>query len=455
MLSRLCSRVAPNASIRKRFARGSIWVLGGTLASQGSRLIAFMLAARLLGKEVFGELGMLQSTVGMAGVFAGLGIGLTATKHVAQYRKIDPSRAGRIVGLSSLIGVLSGFAFFLLVRIFAPRICSEVLNAPHLAPELEVAALLVWLNTFLGAQTGSLAGLEAFRSIAIASFSQGILVLPAIVVGVQVAGLYGAVVGLVIAVAVGCAVTQFLLLRECRAAGIDVSFRCSRSEGRLLASFSLPTLISGAMNIPVQWLAMTILVRQPGGYAEMGAFGAANQWRLLIIFLPVILERSVLPILTDLRARGDLVSYRRTMYSHLLLSSGLAALLAVPLAAGAPLIMGLYGEEFRSSWPALPLLAGAAVVASASIAVATVMVSRGAMWLALLANCFWATALIISASLLTPAYGAIGLGMAFLIAYAGQSSFHFIYCLWVDRSLRRARKAAPVPALIGDTGRSI
>ncbi len=448
LLATLWLHVAPNASIRKRFARGSLWALLGTLASQGSRLVAFIIAARFLGKEVFGELGMLHNTVGMVGVFAGLGIGLTATKHVAQYRHTDPDRAGRIVGLSGLVAAASGLAFYVLLRIFASQICTEILNASHLTAELEVAAWLVLLNTVLGVQTGVLAGIESFQSVAAASLVQGIVVLPAILVGASMGGLHGAVVGLVIAVGAGCVAAQLLISGELKKAGIRVSFSFSRQEGRVLVGFSLPTLLCGLVNFPVQWVAMTILVTQPNGYSEMGAFAAANQWRLLIIFVPTILERSILPILTDLGSRGDLASYRKTIYSHLLLSAGSASLLALPLAATAPLIMSLYGEGFRSSWAVLPLLAGAGVVASASVAVATVMVSRGAMWLGLLVNAVWAVSMVVSASLLAPAYGALGLGLSYLIAYAVQSLGHLTYVVQVVRSLRRQRQqSAPKPAL--------
>ncbi|MCP5111358.1 MAG: hypothetical protein GY953_11045, partial [bacterium] len=161
---------------------------------------------------------------------------------------------------------------------------------------------------------------------------------------------------------------------------------------------------------------------------------------------PAILERSVLPILTDLGSRGDFTSYRKTIYTHLLLSAGSASLLALPLAVTAPLIMSLYGEGFRSSWAVLPLLTGAGVIASASVAVATVMVSRGSMWLGLLVNCVWAVAMVGSASLLTPAYGAVGLGLSYLIAYAVQSLGHLTYFVQVVRSLRRQRQQpAPKP----------
>ena len=62
-------------SLRGRFARGVAWSLIGALMSQGSNLAASVLIARLMGRARFGEYGMIQSTVGMFGIFAGLGLG--------------------------------------------------------------------------------------------------------------------------------------------------------------------------------------------------------------------------------------------------------------------------------------------------------------------------------------------------------------------------------------------
>ena len=82
--------------------------MAGAVISRGLMLAATVLVARMLGKTVYGELGMIQSTVGMFGVFAGFGLGLTATKHVAEFRQSDPDRAGRIINLSCLVAVFTG-----------------------------------------------------------------------------------------------------------------------------------------------------------------------------------------------------------------------------------------------------------------------------------------------------------------------------------------------------------
>jgi O-antigen/teichoic acid export membrane protein len=68
---------------RKRLASGAIW---GGVAAGGSRVVtvaASFFLARILGQVGFGEYGMVNSTAGMISSLAGMGIGLTVTKHVA------------------------------------------------------------------------------------------------------------------------------------------------------------------------------------------------------------------------------------------------------------------------------------------------------------------------------------------------------------------------------------
>src|SRR5208282_6029974 len=92
---------APAGSLRARFALGVFWSLAGAVVSRGFLLAASVVCARFLGREGFGALGMIQSTAGMFGIFAGLGLGLTATKYVSEFRRQDPVRAGRILALSA------------------------------------------------------------------------------------------------------------------------------------------------------------------------------------------------------------------------------------------------------------------------------------------------------------------------------------------------------------------
>ena len=144
-----------SSDVGYRLAKGAFWSMAGAVISRGLMLCASIFVARILGKNGFGELGMIQSTVGMFGVFAGFGLGLTATKHVAEFRQSAPDRAGRIIALSALVAVASGGLMALSLFIFAPWLAEHTINAPHLADVLRIGALILFITALICAQTGA------------------------------------------------------------------------------------------------------------------------------------------------------------------------------------------------------------------------------------------------------------------------------------------------------------
>ena len=72
---------------------GAFWSVAGALISRGFLAGGFAGVRVVPGQEGFGALGMIQSTAGMLGVLAGLGLGITATKYVSELRRLDPLRA--------------------------------------------------------------------------------------------------------------------------------------------------------------------------------------------------------------------------------------------------------------------------------------------------------------------------------------------------------------------------
>lgn len=419
-------RLAANP-VRARFARGAVWCVAEAALSQGLRLAAFALAARVLGTEGFGELSMIQNTVGMAGIFAGAGLGVTATRHIAASRQSDPDRAGRILSLCTLLGLFSGGAAAAALWFSADWLAHAALHGPGLAWPLRIASALIWAMTLLGVETGALAGLEAFRTLAFTSLAGGLLTLALVVAGAARGGVAGAVAGLALATLGAVAVARAALHVECGKRGVPLWRRPGRGDAGVLFGFSLPALLSSSMNVPFLWLAATILVRRPGGYFEMGLFSAANQWRLLIAFLPGVLERSALPVLSSLASAGDWSRFRSLLWTHVAAAAGGAACLALPVSLAAPWVMGLYGEGFRQGWPLVGLLAGAAVLAAANSAVGTAMVSRSRVWRAALYNAIWGVTLLAAALLWIPPFGARGLAAALVAAYLVQTALQAAY----------------------------
>ena len=126
--------------------------------SRGLNLLSSIIVARFLGKVGFGELGMLQSTIGMFGVFAGLGLGMTATKYVAEFKDKDKSKTGRIIALSSQVAFVTGGITTLVLIVIAPWLSINTLSTPHLANPLRIASGLIFFGAIKGMQTGVLAG---------------------------------------------------------------------------------------------------------------------------------------------------------------------------------------------------------------------------------------------------------------------------------------------------------
>ncbi|TKJ32800.1 MAG: polysaccharide biosynthesis protein [Planctomycetes bacterium B3_Pla] len=418
------------SEIGYRLVKGTFWSMAGAVISRGLMLCATVLVARMLGKSGFGELGMIRSTVGMFGVFAGFGLGLTATKHVAEFRQSDPERAGRIISLSWLVAMATGGVMALGLLIFAPWLAEHTINAPHLSGVLRVGALILFINALNGAQTGALSGFEAFKTIAYVNLFVGLLSFPILVGGAYFGGLSGAVWALAINLGVNWLLNHLALRKEAHRYNVPLNFSdCSR-ELSILWKFSLPAVLAGSLVGPVNWICSALLVNRPEGYGEMGIFSAANQWFAMLLFLPSLLGQVVLPVLSERLGQKETKQSIKTMS----LAIKVNALLVFPLVllAGiiSPYIMSLYGEGFRSGWPTLVVVLVTAGLLAVQTPVGQIIAASGKMWIALAMNAGWAITFIVSTRLLL-AHGSLGLAGARGIAYVLHATWTFGFAVWL------------------------
>src|SRR5271157_5561114 len=170
-------------TLSKRYAIGSLWSLLSVFFSQGASFVASIIVARLLGTTGFGEYNMIINTIGTLGTFTGLGLGLTATKYLAELKYSQPERAGRILGLAIQLAFYTNALVAILVFFFAPFLAKQTLNAPYLSTELKIGCLLLFFNSYNGLQTGALVGFESFKKIARITIVSGIINFPILILG--------------------------------------------------------------------------------------------------------------------------------------------------------------------------------------------------------------------------------------------------------------------------------
>jgi O-antigen/teichoic acid export membrane protein len=411
-----------------RLARGIFWSVAGSVISRGLMLCATVLVARMLGKTVYGELGMVQSTIGMFGVFAGFGLGMTATKHVAEFRRCDPERAGRIIGISGLFAMLTGGLMALGMLILAPWLAECTISAPHLDGVLRIGALILFISALNGAQTGALSGFEAFKTIAHVNLFIGLISFPILVTGAWFGGLTGAIWALAINLGFNWLINHLALRKVARRYSVPFTLTGCCREWPVLWKFSLPAALSGALVGPVNWACGALLVNQADGYAEMGLFSAANQWRIAVLFIPGMLGQVLLPLLSNLNGESAGLKYQKVLVLNVFLNFGIALAAVLPLVLLANYVMSAYGPGFEKGAGVLRILSGSAVLVAVNSVVGQSISSRGKMWVGFTFNALWGVVLLTTASiLLHKGYGAFGLAYATLIAYILHTIWQITY----------------------------
>lgn len=405
------------ARLRDRLIQGTALNFIAVAFNQGSTLVANIIVARILLKQAFGEYAMVQSTLLMVATLSQLAAGYTASKYIAEYRSSDPNRAGRIMGLCSLVSAAMAVVGALLLIFIAPWLADVVLKAPHLAFTLMIGSGFLFFSSINGYQIGALSGLEAYGSLAKAGVASGILAAAAISLGAWWGGLNGTLIGLSASAFVRFAVHHRRLRRESHAQGIKPLYRGSiRQEKAIILKFALPAALAGYYSLPLVWLANSFLVRQPGGYGEMALYASSSSVRTLVLFLPQVINNVSLSILNNIN--GDEIRYKRMYTANILIIFIATIMIGSGFGFFGADILSLFGKDFRNGKVVLWILLTSTVFEGISIALYQHLQVQGKIWTSLyLINIPRETLFVILAFYLIPLQGAAGLSMAYTVCW--------------------------------------
>jgi O-antigen/teichoic acid export membrane protein len=415
-----------------RLAKGFGWSFVGAVLSRVLTLCSSVIVARLIGKVGVGQVGMVQSTVGMFTAFAGLGMGLTATKYVAEFRTTNPGRALSIIRLSAWVCWVTGLIMTLVVAMMAPVLARKTLGGPELSIELLLGSGLLLLGAVNGGQMGALGGFEAFKAIARINFFSGLVSLPTTVAAVYFWGVPGAVCALVFNQGVTCLLSHGALLEEKAKLGASHPRPLTRADFKLLWHFSLPGMLCNLIFAPANWTCNAFLVNRAGGYGELGIFNAANGWLNAVTFLPGLLGQVVLPVLSQASGEGNSVRSRKILVTATKVNALFVAPVVLAGCLASPFIMRLYGPGFQAGWSALALLFLTAGLVCIQGPVGQLMIATGRMWLTLAMYCLWSFSFV-GLTWEWVGAGAIGMAAAKLVAQVINAFCVFAFALWLLR----------------------
>jgi len=414
------------SDIFQRVLTGAFWSIFGTASAKLIVLCAGIICANILGSGGFGKLGIVRSTINMFVIFGTAGLGITATKYISQYKKTDPEMIQRILSITTLFTLIMAGIIAVVVLFFAPYIAISTLQDPSLCGAMRVGAFLLFCAILNGAFNGILSGFERFKSIALNTFKSSCLEGVFIICGAYFYGVLGAVLGY------GIGVFSLLLfnvvsvrntLQKNSISYKIVNFR--RQDISVLYKFSLPAALSSFLVAPSYWVIRALLINNDG-FEELGVYEAADQWRIIILFVPSALSNIVLPILSGF-SKGEERDYKKALKMNLLLNVSVAFFLSTMIALFSGLIMKSYGEGFENRLP-LILIACSTVFSSFAAVIGVSIVSRGKMWMSLFFNMMWSIQFIgLTYLFLRMGYGAVGASMALLLSYIIHSIYQSLY----------------------------
>lgn len=403
-----------NTSLKGKLIYGLFWNLLSAVSSQGFPIIAAIITARLLGTTGYGQLGIINSSITLFSTFAGLGLGITATRYIAQFHQTDPERTGRIIGLTNTFGAISGTIMCIILFIIAPWLATNMLAAPELTTELRIVSILLIFNTLIGIQSGTISGFGAFKNLARISIVQGVVASFLTITGVYFFGLMGAVVALVINSAVNLILYRISIKNLVKEFKIKIDYLKSWEEKNIVWELSLPSMLSGVMVGPVVWIANIIIVNNPGGYAQLGLFNAADQWRSALNFLPIVIGGVLLPMVS-----ANINKENKALETvNVLASWVMVIIIALPLISFPEIIALFYGQDYSSTvfLQSISLMMLVSCMLSYKDGISRKLVAKNLMWWGFLSNMVWGLSFL-GLIMILKNLGSLGLALSYIISY--------------------------------------
>jgi len=363
--------------VKNKFITDSLWSLLGNVIGKGLALVAGIVVARFLGRDIYGEYGMIRNTLISISLFSTFGLGYTATKYVAGYRKSNPNLLSQILHYSeSTTLIVSGFLAILLF-LFSNYVSIYVLKAPHLSTPLKIVAAWIVFNALTTTQIGVLAGFGEFKQLAKINGIIGIITFILSFGFTWFWRLNGALIALLTAQIINWYLNFRLVRKNIPSNQNKVK---NKKFAREIISFSLPVALQEAIYSIIYWSLSYLLIKF-STYGELGLYSAAMQWNGLILFIPGILRNVILSHLSE--ATDDNKKHKKVLNLTLAINffSTLIPFLIVLLFTN--FIIRFYGPSFEGLEMVLKIATVSTVFVSLSNVYAQAYLSKGKNWLML------------------------------------------------------------------------
>ena len=338
-----------------RLFKDSFWAICGNVINKGAALAAAVIIARWLGKDMYGEYGVIRNALLYIAVFSTFGLGFSATRYISKYYNngsltLQVINAGYIISLS-FSGIMA-----IALTIFAPQLCTY-LEIPEEVKIMRLTAITIVFNALCTFQIGVIAGFKQFRELAKINGVVGILTLLFTLFLTYYYGLQGAIFSLLITNVLNSLLNWRLIRRQTQNYE-PIEHWFDLTVAKSLAKFSFPIALQESLYTVSYWAGMLILIKM-SDYGEVGLNSAATQWAAAILFIPSVLQNVML---SDLSVTEQMSEHSSKLKRMLLINFICTTLPFIAILIATPLILSFYGENFKGLGLVLNVAIAATVI---------------------------------------------------------------------------------------------
>ncbi len=419
------------SDFKARYASAALHSSMGGAVSQILYGLTPVIIARYLGPRDYGVYSIVMSLVAIVTGLLSLGQNSMLHKLLPEYSVKDREMGGAILANTAL---LTGSVLAILSVGFLAMsgwLAGTVYRDGRLTNVFRWAVAATLALALFNLASSAVAGLQNFKIYNRGLLLRSIALIGLMWIGVQWYGLTGALAGQVLASLLG--LTLVLVYGWPLAMERFPGFiRLSRSGvlWKIMAGFTLPTLLMTLLNLPGFWWISTMVARHTN-FTEAGHFGVGYAIAQLIFLVPQTLYTPAMTFMSE--AHSDLADehkdrFRQVVGTNLRWIWALSLPLALGGALASPLIINaLFGSDYAAAIPSAFVMSLAALLMTNTGLLNTAIIAAGHAWQGCVITMFWAVIFFAAGWFCIPRWGALGGAVAFTISQGFYFAGTYLY----------------------------
>ena len=293
---------------KSNLLKSSSWILLGSIFSKGAMLLFGVLIARLYGDEIFGEYGLIKSTILTAVLFSSIGLNITINKSVSELNFTREILKIKLLAIQAIfITIIINLIFCAIIFIYSDKIVNVLFSSDHLSFFLKISAFTIFLFSVANVLEGILFGLKKFKIISKINIISGIITLTISSVITFYFNITGAIVSLILiqlyrVFHYHLALKKLSILRTIKINDIRKAYP--------LLKATFPISLQESI-FAFSYLLINIIIVNNFSLGDLGFYTAALQWNSIILFVPVMLKNVFLSYLSSEKSDNFLIELKK------------------------------------------------------------------------------------------------------------------------------------------------